>query len=467
MVIPGLHRNVMLAVRELAVLLAVTGTAWGQHQIAPPSSTSPTADVTSLLEERVKLRPKDSAAWRLLGRARIEAEQWHAAREALITALRLDPLSVAAYYDFGCVARHMQDHELAAQALARAIEIAPESEYAELARTALKEMEEAGSIEPASYEIRSFDGSNLLPLITGPEEPFWKGVKDDFLIRIDLGAQYNDNVTLAPSSRELQTSADHNSAQGTASLTAQWYAVNTPTWRFGPTLDVDYTLNEHQLDRFNLQSYRPGVFTDGTIEVGDIKLRPRVAYAFTHDEFNGSTFGNRHNLAASLGAVWTKSQITTLYYSIDDNNVLNNGTDPSITSQDGVANTIGAVHDILNRTEGVIFRQFRFGSDFSNVDTVGSNYRFRGVSIYTQGVWVLRPKLNLTVRGGWAHREYYDYTFTPSRNTNIWRLGGELRKYFDMGFSAALVAQYDRFESKNAQFNTDRFLTGGVATWEF
>ena len=67
-------------------------------------------------------------------------------------------------------------------------------------------------------------------------------------------------------------------------------SVNTPTWRLGPTLDVDYTLNEHQLDRFNLQSYRPGVFTDGTIEVGDIKLRPRVAYAFTHDEFNGSTF---------------------------------------------------------------------------------------------------------------------------------------------------------------------------------
>lgn len=54
-----------------------------------------------------------------------------------------------------------------------------------------------------------------------------------------------------------------------------------------------------------------------------------------------------------------------------------------------------------------------------------------------------------------------------SRNTNIWRTGGELRQRLKKGFSIAVVSQYDRFDSDNEQYDSDRFLTGGLLTWEY
>jgi hypothetical protein len=82
-------------------------------------------------------------------------------------------------------------------------------------------------------------------------------------------------------------------------------------------------------------------------------------------------------------------------------------------------------------------------------------------------MWVLVPQLHLTMRTGWAYRDYPDFDETPSRNAHIVRTGVELRKYFGAGFSAAAVAQYDRFVSRNDRFDTDRFLVGGTATWEY
>jgi hypothetical protein len=427
-------------------------------ELPPPSAIEQT------LAERVEQNPQDAAAWRLLGRARLDRGDWTGALQALRQAVRYDSLSAAAYLDFGRALRHFGDHELAGLALQRTLDLAPESDYAAQARQFLEEWAAAPEIEQTSYEIRTFDGSNLTPLITDPDESMWDVLEDDLFIRLDVGVLYNDNVTLAPSSRELQAGGT-DTAQGTASLVVQWYAANFDNFRAGPLLDLDFNWNEGSLNRFDLQSYRPGVFADGTWRAGSVKVKPRVTYSFTHDEFNGREFGDRHTIAASLGSYWTPTQISTLYYSIDNNDVVNDGATPDLTSQDGVSNTIGVLHDVVNR--GSMFRQFRLGCDYSHVDTTGSNYRFQGVSLYTQGVFLLVEDVRLTLRGGWAYRDYFDYTLIPSRNTNIFRLSGELRRYFDYGFSAALVASYDRFDSESPLYTTDRFLAGGVVSWEF
>ena len=269
---------------------------------------------------------------------------------------------------------------------------------------------------------------------------------------------------MASSSRELVL-GNLASAQGNTSLSARYIAIATDRFRFGPTLDIDYTLNEMNFDRFNLQSYKAGAFADAKFEWDDIQIKPRVAYSFTHDLFGGNTYGRRNTLATSVGFVWTPTQITTAYWSIDSNNIKNRGLDPTITSQDGVSNTLGVLHDYVRRESK--FRTFRVGADMSHVDAEGSTYRYNGVSLYTQTVVVIVPKLHLTARGGWAYRDYYDFTQSPSRNTHIFRAGAELRKYFDHGMSAALVSQYDDFHTKNRNFRTDRFLAGGQLTWEY
>lgn len=426
------------------------------------------AAIEAQLEDRVRRDPGDASAWRMLGRLRMQQSDWTGAMNALKTAIEVDQQSAAAFADFAAVSRELGEEAEAAGALQRVIDLAPDSEYAAAARVALAELT-ANGVVPVSYEVRTFDGSNDAPLIRDPRDEeetssFFQTLKKDLDLRVDLGAQYNDNVSMLPSSREAVFGTPA-SAQGTASISARYIAWANDTYRLGPTLDVDYTLNEGNQDNFNLQSYRSGAFVDAVYEYDDVKIKPRVAYSFTHDLFGGNTFGKRHTLASSVGFVWTPSQITTAYWSIDSNNIKNSKPQPEITSQDGTSNTIGVLHDYVRKDSK--FRTFRLGADFTHADTEGSNYRFNGFSLYTQNVYVVMPKLHLTTKGGWAYRDYYDFTDTPSRNTHIFRTGAELRKYFENGLSLAAVTQYNTFVTKNHNFRSDRFLIGMVGTWEY
>lgn len=434
---------------------------------APSESSEVPAGPTAMeldLENRLKRSGKDASLWRLLGRARLERNDWEGALEALNKSVSLDPLSAAAQFDFGRAAAELGKKDVAAAAWKNTKTLAPDSDYARQAALLMEQLESDQGIQQAGYEVRTFDGSNLTPLILPREkedDPNWQDALD---VRFDIGAQYNSNVSLAPSSREFVTGR-RASAQGTASFSANWSAFNLNGFRLGPSIDTDFTLNENNLDQFNLQSYRPGVFADAIWDAGDFTLRPRIAYSFDHDEFQGDTFGNKHAIAFSSGAYWTPNQISTLYYSIDHNDIANDGADPDVTSQDGWSNTIGILHDFVDREW--FWRSFRIGTDFQNVNTDGANFRYLAWSAYAQSVFVIVPTVHLKLRNGYAFRDYPDFTETPSRNTHIIRTGAELRKYFDYGISAAIYTQYDRFASRNDQFDRSRFLSGAVMTWEY
>jgi hypothetical protein len=431
------------------------------------TAASPLASVDPLerqLSERVRKEPKDASAWRMLGRARMQRGDWEAAMEALERAVTLDQLSAAAFFDYGQTAARLGHPDAARAAWKRVQDIAPGSDYAAEAQTLAETLEEDGGIQLATYELRTFDGSNLRPLID-PEitskEPSWGDVID---LRLDLNAQYNSNVTLAPSSREL--SGQHRgSAQGLGALSLRWAAINTDVLRLGPSFDTDFTLNERNLDDFDLQSYRPGAFAETTFDAGEVTLKPRVAYIFNYDEFGGQKFGERHSVAFSAAALWTPSQVTTWYYSIDHNDIVDDGINPNVTSQDGWSNTVGAVHDFINR--GWFWRNFRIGSDFQNVNTDGDVYRYYASSVYSQSLFLLTDTVHLKLRAGYAYRNYPDFPENPSRNTHVIRANAELRKYFDHGLSAALYSNFDRFASENERFDSERWISGAMMSWEY
>lgn len=448
----------------LVLLWAVPGAA-NESQLPVQEAV---ASIEAEMENRVRRDPSDASAWRMLGRLRIQQGDWTGALNALNAAIEVDQFSAAAFADLAAVQQELGNDAEAAGALQRVIELAPDSEYAEEARVALTELT-ANGVEPVSYEVRTFDGSNDAPLIRDPRddeetESFFHALKKDLDLRVDLGAQYNDNVSMLPSSRE-SVFGSPASAQGTASISARYIAWTNDTYRIGPTLDIDYTLNEGHQDSFNLQSYRGGAFADAVYEFDDVKVKPRVAYSYTHDLFGGNTFGRRHTLASSIGFVWTPSQITTAYWSIDRNNIRNSSANAALNSQDGTSNTVGVLHDFVFRDSK--FRTFRLGADYTHADTQGRNYRFNGFSLFTQSVYVVMPKLHLTTKGGWAYRDYYDFTGSPSRNTHIFRTGAELRKYFDNGLSVAGVTQFNTFVTKNRNYRSERFLIGVVGTWEY
>src|SRR5436190_13210296 len=129
------------------------------------------------LEAKIKKSPKDASSWRMLGHLRMQRGDWEAAMEALEHAVTLDQLSAAAFFDYGQAASHLGHMDAARAALGRVQAIAPQSEYATDAKTLMEQLEnQDGGVQQATYELRTFDGENLRPLIA-PEitdkDPTW------------------------------------------------------------------------------------------------------------------------------------------------------------------------------------------------------------------------------------------------------------------------------------------------------
>ena len=72
-------------------------------------------------------------------------------------------------------------------------------------------------------------------------------------------------------------------------------------------------MNEGNFSDLNLQSYRPGLFVERSIETTSSVLVPRWKYDFTQDDFSGSSFAYRHALSSSLASYWNDGDATIAY----------------------------------------------------------------------------------------------------------------------------------------------------------
>lgn len=383
--------------------------------------------------------------------------------EVLQQAVTLSPTSAAAHFDLGRTQQALGDGESAAESFRTVIELAADSEYAESARLILAAHRSAAPpqdvVVPVDYRIRRFDGSEHADRIEPlglPEPPWWK---QRLSLNLQMGVLYNSNVALSPLSREL-SSESSQSGQLFVEPDLLFAVFDEPSWRSGPTLRGHFTVNEGNLRQFNLQSYRPGWFVEYFFFRGEQSFVPRVAYEFTHDEFDGSTLGNRHALLSSVTAYWNGEQSSMLFWSIDTSNFLSDGIVPSVTSQDGLTNALGLTHEVALPYSH--WRLIRGGVEVSHASTTGSDYTFNGINVFAAAAFPLAAGLELSVTASVGYRQYPDFEFTPSRDEIIWRGGAELRKHFTDHISGALVFNYDNFDSRNPLFASERFVSGIV-----
>ncbi len=426
------------------------------------------ADREARLRARVTGRPDDGSSWRVLGRYLLQEQRHTEALDVLQQATKLSPTSAAAHFDLGKAWQALGESEFAAESFRTAIELAPDSDYAESAQRELRTLGSDAApqdaILPVDYRIRRFDGSERADRVEPLDSPVLSSWKDRFSLNLEMGVLYNSNVTLAPLSRELSRSSSR-SAQLFVEPDMVFAVFDEPAWRSGPTLRGHFTVNEGNLRQFNLQSYRPGWFMEYFYFRGEQSFVPRVAYEFTHDEFNGRTLGNRHALLSSVTAYWNGEQSSMLFWSLDTSNFLNDGVMPSVTSQDGVTNALGVTHDIT--LPYAHWRLIRGGAEVSHASTTGSDYIFNGVNIFASAAFPLAAGLELSVTGSVGYRQYPDFEFTPSRNEIIWRGGAELRKRFTDHISGAFVFNYDKFDSQNPLFASQRYVSGIVMDYTF
>jgi hypothetical protein len=413
----------------------------------------------------VTSHPEDGAAWRLLGKALIDRERFSEAEPVAERAAALRPHAIAAWFDLGTVKQALDKKAEAREAYETILALAPEGESAESAKTELRKLGQADeAVVPAGFEVRQFDGQEFLDRLEDAAPLRQRGYTENLQARVEMGLLYNSNVALAPVSRQLAP-GDRSSAQLFVAPDLQWTLRDQTTWRTGPTLRGHFTQNQPDFDNFNLQSYRPGWFAEWYFFSHEGIFVPRLDYEFTHDEFAGDTLGNRHALLSSLASYWNDQHATFLFYSLDNTNFARDGILPEVTSQDGWSHSIGVSHDVA--TPYRYLRLIRMGLDLTRTEARGSDYRFQGVNLFAEGIVPLTQTVELTLGGGWGYRDYFDFEFSPARDEDLWNGKAELRKYFSDKLSAAIVLDYDNFDSKNPLFAAERFLTGCVVELSF
>ena len=428
-----------------------------------PNRASPSA-LVELLERRVEERPEDSQSWRLLGKSLQDSGDSEAAREAYEHSLRLEPANAAAHFDLGKTLIALGETQLAANRLARVLSLVPESDYAREARILLKDLprpEEETEVALLSYEIRRFDGSEVTEDL---EQAARRAAVTlpPVSVRIETGALYNSNVALTPTSRNFAVSGA-GSPQGLFNPSAEIRLLNTDDWRAGPLLTGYFTANDSDFSAFNLQSYMGGAFVERSIQRDGGILVPRGQYTYTLDQFDGSSFGQRHSFSASLTELNDDLSSTTGYFSIDHTDLANDGATPSISSQDGWTSTLGGSHTWW--IDLWWLRSTTLGADVQRADLRGSDFSYNGVTLYGSAVVPVTDILNLILDGGWGYRDYFDAPAT--RNQVLWRGGSRLELALTEHWKVAGVFTAEAFESDTPSLNASRLVGGVVAVYQY
>lgn len=432
------------------------------------------ADVSPAMQqrivERVRQQPENASAWRMLGRVQIQNGDQPGAIESLRTSLKLDPLNAAAHHDLAVLLMELGRDDQAIVHFERAVQLAPESEYANAARQYLQwwGIETLSDDEPeiriVSHEAGAFDGEERFE---SSEDSLMRSLStpdDAFDLTIDIGMRYNSNVALAPTSRQL-VPGNRQSFQLSISPDAEWTLGRGETSRWGINYFGEWTFNENHFREFNLQSYQPGVFWETEYENSGTLYVPRIEYGFIHDEFDGTTFANRHQVTASLLTMWDSPEASYLYWSSDVTEFLQDGSNPALTSQDGWNHTLGGSHRWF--WSGEFLRSISVGVDLQRAETRGANFRFNGVQLFSQAKFVPADDWECRLSAGVGYRDYFDFVGSPSRDEFNWRTGLEIERRFTDVFSITLLAKYQAFDSRNPQFDADRFLGGVVSTFRF
>lgn len=493
----------------LLLLLAI---ALGTPAVGDASDGRQT--ILAMLQQRVAQDPLHADSWRLLGRFHHRAGELAAARDTIERALHIDPQNAAIHFDYGHLLRDLQDPQRAKFHFRRVYELAPESGYAAqlaeqgmsaealglpvavappvqegspaaaperagestaraepsagdqpgmLAKWLRFPAPAVGDVAQASYEIKTFDGSDDVerrlhhPELDSADVPPMSRLRTF----VEFGALYNSNVTLAPISRQL-SNAEARSAQAFINPEFEWIGWERDATRIGGLARGYFSVNEKNLSNFDLASFQPGAFLERDQLFGWNDVTGRVDYVYSLDLFGGDRLGDRHALTTSATSLRPSGDVVHAYWTISFSQFDEDGATPALDSLDGTSNTLGISRFFM--WDSLWVPTTSLGASVESADTEGANFRYDAVSLYADATLVLTERFDFVPEASVGYRGYGDFSGPEDRDELVWRAGGRLRWKWTDNLSVSAVASYDRFASDHPQYDADRTQAGLVWT---
>lgn len=458
--------------------------SWSGAVGAPSQSEDSQSEVLAFLYRMVDENPERADSWRLIGRIHRTQGDVAKAKTAFERALSLQPDNIAAHADLGDLLTAAGDVAAADAHYDRVMSLGPQSSYAQglidrglrtapaadvttpafpgfLTDASFRESDHSNQVDPAGYEIQTFDGADDL-------QQRLNALNADRLFRnnirafVELGAMYNSNLSLTPISRELRQSRSEG-AQMFAAPSIEWIALDKGNWRLGPLARGYFSVNEGNFRSLNLTSLQPGIFIERDFQIADRGVIGRLEYVYSIDFLGETRFGDRHSLTASLTTILPDNDIVHGYLTTALSNFKDDGTNAAVESLDGTSVAAGISR--VFHTGNTLVPAWSLGADTEFANTTGDDFRYNAITFFGDATIQLNESLALIPRAGIGYRDYYDFTGPVNRDELTGRLAARLQWQCSEQWSVSVILGYDRFASENRQFDTDRTEAGIVFTF--
>jgi hypothetical protein len=449
------------------------------------SAQEPTRGGEAMLEalrRKVEIAPEHAESWRLLGRLHRKRGERSDALFCFSRAVHLDSENAAAQFDLAETLVEQGRREEAGWRYRKVLELAPDSSYArevpaefatlpapddagaELGRSFLDSgpPPEDEAVTPANWETQTFDGAADAERELNRQFPPIEIADKRVRLFIEAGALWDSNVTLTPISREL-TDSDAAAFKGFLSPEGEWIAYSNDGWRSGPLARGYFSVNEGNYSDFDLASFQPGAFLerDGPWLGRDVTTR--LDYVYSLDLLGGERFGDRHAVTLSATALRDDGDVIYAYATGSYSDFDDDGSDPAADSLDGPAVAAGITR--FFRTGASRIPTFSLGVDTTLVETDGTDFRYVGASVRGGLTWQISERWQFTPDASLGFRDYFADSSAPARSDLVGRLGGKLRWRWTDTLSVSAVCNWNRFASKDEDFDSERLEAGVVTTF--
>jgi hypothetical protein len=373
----------------------------------------------------LKEYPDDLIILRYIAITYDRLEHSQGAVAAFEKALALDAKNPALHFFLGETLVKMQEVKKAEEAFRRAMELGPDTLYAERAKQYLETMEQQTAHEEKAGNPKSWD------LFT------------------QVGFQFDDNVPLAPRKKELFTGPDREGFRATEFLAAGYQLAQVG----GLTGKVDFSSYQSQhperdLNDFNLSTYEPSLTLGYDTTLWGMAISPSLRYDFKDVLLKGDAFSQSHGVNARVNVCVTDNVILTPFYRLSVDRFDDDGFDPKISSRDAVNDPVG-LNTAFLFMEGQ--GQVRTGYEYQQNMAEGSNFDSVGQRGSVGFSLPVVEEIRLDVNGQYSVEKSFHFEGPRDRRTKQQAYSAELSRSFWDRLSVTFSYYYTFADSNYAE----------------
>jgi len=348
--------------------------------------------------------PDDLVLLRIKGVCLMELGREDEAVAVLRRAVEKDPSSIASWYYLAQALAYRGSVVEAVEILRTICKKAPDSDYAQLARQVLPDLEKLVTVTQTVQDKRRWN------------------------VTLRLGGEFDDNVPArtknAPASPPIESFRLVTSAYLEARPLDQ--NIDSLPLTLGGGYSIYQSFHERDsLSDFDLTSQSVRLFARHAGRCGPVPYGVEVHGEFSDAQLGGDSFSTAWGTGVNLDAQWLEWTVTTLQYKVLWSDFAKDGLAARLVSRDGMDQTVEITQTFYALSNQLVMAA---GYMFRDSDTEGATFELDSHGANASVQVALPWKLRFATQFHYQSDDYTDFTPAPTRLDDVFTVSVALSR---------------------------------------